>query len=280
MVSKKHADHTASNLEATLHHIKRLQNDRAYRDAQGICFIEGVRNFVQIADCHLNMVAIIYSEKLLTAPLARKLVRKFRRAGVAIVRVSPEQFRDISRSQRASGIGAIVRQRWQRLQAITPNMGLWVILGLVRSSGNFGTLIRTLEASGGAGCILLHSGVDPYAPASIRASMGAVFRQHFIRTQSQTLQNWLQQHQGFVIGASPDGPQNFHLFTYPKRTLIFLGEERQGLSPQQRSMCNALVHIPMVGQADSLNLAVAGSLLIYEVFRTRIKTNPNAVNAE
>ncbi len=71
-----------------------------------------------------------------------------------------------------------------------------------------------------------------------------------------------------MTGASPDGEQNFHTFIYSNNTLVFLGEERQGLSQRQRSMCNALVHIPMVSQADSLNLAVAGSLLIYEVFRT------------
>ena len=270
MVSKNGADHSASSVAATLHRIKRLQTDRRYRDAQGVCFIEGVRNFVQVSDGHLDIAVIVYSEKLLTAPLARKLVRRFRRSGVKTVFVSPEQFREISQTHRASGIGAIIRQRWQRLPSITPRMGLWIILDRVRSSGNFGTLIRTLDAGGGAGFILLNQAVDPYAPSTIRASMGSVLHQQFIRTHDQALSQWLQKHQGYVIGASPDGTDNFHTFTYPKNTLIFLGEERKGLSQKQRSMCNALLHIPMVGQVDSLNVAVAGSLLIYEVFRARI----------
>ena len=73
-----------------------------------------------------------------------------------------------------------------------------------------------------------------------------------------------------MIGASPDGEENFHTFTYPKNTLLFLGEERKGLSPKHRSLCNTLLKIPMVGQVDSLNVAVAGSLFIYEVLRSRM----------
>lgn len=270
MVSRKSADCSASSVAATLHRIKRLQTDRRYRDAQGACFIEGVRNFVHVSDSRLDIAVIVYSEKLLTAPLARKLVRRFRRSGIETISVSPEQFRGISQTHRASGIGAIIRQRWQRLPSITPSMGLWVILDRVRSLGNFGTLIRTLDAGGGTGFILLNQAVDPYAPSTVRASMGSVFQQQFIRTHDQALSQWLQQHQGYVIGASPDGEENFHTFTYPKNTLLFLGEERTGLSPKQRSLCNTLLKIPMVGQVDSLNVAVAGSLFIYEVLRSRM----------
>ncbi|MEM9219609.1 MAG: RNA methyltransferase [Cyanobacteria bacterium P01_F01_bin.150] len=225
-------------------------------------------HIVQVADYQFELERIVYSEKLLTAPLARKLVRQFRRAGVPTVKLSPEEFRSISKSHRASGVGAIVRQQWGNLKAFKPQMGLcWVILDQVRSPGNFGTLVRTLEAVGGAGFILLSHSIDPYCPDTIRASMGAFFRQQFIRTRYQDLQQWIKKYQGFIIGASPDAETNFHSFSYPKGTLLFLGEERQGLSSQQRLMCDALVKIPMVGKADSLNLGVAGSLLIYEVFR-------------
>jgi TrmH family RNA methyltransferase len=150
MVSKYHSDYPWKSVDTTLSEIKRLQRDRRYRDTRGAFFIEGVRFFVQVADQHFDHVVIVYSEKLLTAPLARKLVRQFRRAGVPTVRMSPEDFQKISLTKRASGVGAIVRQRWARLNSITLDRGLcWVILGLVRSPGNFGTLIRTSEAVGG-----------------------------------------------------------------------------------------------------------------------------------
>ncbi|MDJ1185381.1 TrmH family RNA methyltransferase [Roseofilum casamattae] len=254
----------------TLAAIKRLQRDRTHRDTQGTFFIEGVRNFIRVADCDLKIETILYSENLLIAPLARKLVRQLRRSGTPTVRVSPEQFRSISQTDRASGIGAIVKQHWLPLESTTPQAGLcWIVLDRIRSPGNFGTLIRTLEAVGGAGFILLDRSVDPFAPDTVRASMGALFHQKFIRTNSRLLQSWIQQHRGRTIGASPEGRQSFHQCHYPQATLLCLGEERKGLSDRQRAICDDLVSIPMVGQADSLNVAVAGSLLIYEVFRSR-----------
>ena len=270
MAGKYQSDRLWTSVSATQKEIRRLQRERRYRDDRGAFFIEGVRNFVQVADHQFDLVVIVYSEKLLTNPLARKLVRQFRRAGVPNVRVSPEIFREFSLTRRASGVSAIVRQRWTGLKSVTFDTGLcWLILGLVHSPRIFSTLIRTSEAIGGASFVLLNQAVDPSAPATIRASMGALFGQQFVRTNYQTLQNWVQKHHGQVIGASPDGLNNFHQFAYPRTTLLFLGEERGGLSSRQRSMCDHLVRIPMVGRSDSLNLGVAGSLLMYELFRAR-----------
>jgi RNA methyltransferase, TrmH family len=103
----------------------------------------------------------------------------------------------------------------------------------------------------------------------VRASMGALFRQTLIRTNDRSLQNWVRRHRCRVIGASPDGSADLHRFDYPRPTILVLGEERRGLTPLQRDLCSDLLRIPMVGVADSLNLAVAGSLLMYEVYRAR-----------
>ncbi|MDX1614067.1 MAG: RNA methyltransferase [Candidatus Promineifilaceae bacterium] len=245
-----------------------MQRHRRYRDGRGAFFIEGVRNFVQVVDRDVDIVVIVYSEKLLTAAVARKLVRQRRRAGVTTLRISPEQFRAISQTRRASGISAVVRQRWRRLDDVVPDAGLcWIILSQVRWPGNLGTLIRTSEAVGGAGFILLDNSVDAYAPGAVRASMGAHFSQTFVRTDQQALRNWVEDNGLYVIGASPDGARKFHEISYPCPSLILLGEERHGLTAPQRSLCQDLVRIPMVGNFDSLNLGVAGSLLLYEVFR-------------
>ena len=143
------------------------------------------------------------------------------------------------------------------------------MLEAVRSEGNLGTLIRTSEAVGGAGFILVGPRIDPFDPAVVRASMGALFRQAFIRTTHGSLRNWLRRHRCRAVGASPDGSAELHRFDYPRPTILVLGEERGGLTPLQRELCSHLVRIPMVGAADSLNLGVAGSLLLYDVYRTR-----------
>lgn len=262
------------NVEATLTEVEKLQCNRTHRNASGLFFIEGVRNFIKVIDNSFEIEAIIFSEKLLTAPLARKLVRRSRRSGICCISVKPEQFRRVSHSERASGIGAIVRQRWFNLHDVSPKAGLcWVAVETVRSPGNLGTLIRTSEAVGGAGFIFIKQGVDPYDPDVVRASMGSLFHQKFVRTSFSALYHWVRQHNCLAIGASPDGQADYHQFNYPQSTLLFLGEERQGLTPQQRDLCQNLVRIPMSGAVDSLNLAVAGSLLMYEVYKSRINVD-------
>ena len=127
MVSRYDYDQKWLSVCTTLAEIKRLQSDRPYRDAKGVFFVEGIRNFVQVFDNNFDVAVILYSEKLLTAPLARKLVRRYRRDGVPVVRVSPEEFRKVSQTDSASGVGAIVFQRWTQLQDASPNSGLcWI----------------------------------------------------------------------------------------------------------------------------------------------------------
>ncbi|WP_019499315.1 TrmH family RNA methyltransferase [Pseudanabaena sp. PCC 6802] len=263
--------HEKTSRNDLLAEIQKLQCDRAYRDASQSFYIEGVRNFIWAIDNHLKISQILYSEKLLTAPIARKQVRQARRSGVPCLPLTPEQFRQMSRAERASGIAAIAIQPWSRLAEISPQSGLcWVVLETVRSPGNLGTLIRTSEAFGGAGFILIGNRIDPFALDVVRASMGAVFRQVFVRTNLSTLQAWGERHQCAVIGASPDGTMDMHQLQYPHPTLLFLGEERRGLTQAQRQFCQQLVRIPMVGTADSLNLAIAGSLMMYEMYRSRL----------
>ena len=106
MAGVKSSSHERLDVEATLTEVEKLQSNRAHRDASGLFYSEGVRNFVKVIDNGFDISAIVFSEKLLTAPLARKLVRRSRRAGVPCISVTPEQFRRVSHTDRASGIGA------------------------------------------------------------------------------------------------------------------------------------------------------------------------------
>ena len=269
MVGVNNADRRL-NVETALAEAQKLQSDRKYRDRAGLFFIEGVRNFIQAMDSGCEMATILFSEKLCIAPVARKLFRRARRNGIPSFNLTPEQFRQVSLADRASGIAAIVCQHWSQLDDISPGEGLcWTVLETVRSPGNFGTLARTSEAVGGAGFILIGNSIDPFDANVIRATMGGIFRQKFVRTNYRNLARWMRRLGCEAIGASPEGAIDLHRFHYPSSLLIFLGEERQGLNSQQRELCKHLVRIPMQGEADSLNLAVAGSLLMYEVLRSR-----------
>jgi TrmH family RNA methyltransferase len=177
MVGEDTPDQHSLAVAPTLTHIALLQRDRRYRDTHGLFFVEGVRNFVTAVDQGYTFDALIYSERLLISPVARKLVRRLKRAGVPFARVSPEQFRAVSWSERASGVGAVLRQRVQSLAQVAPgDHPCWVALTHVRSPGNLGTLMRTSAAVGAGGFILLGGGVDPFDPAVVRGSMGGLFR--------------------------------------------------------------------------------------------------------
>ena len=257
-----------SSIAAKINEVQKLIKHRTYRDSSKQFYVEGVRNFIRAIDNKFHISTIIYSERLLTSAIARKLVRQSRRSGIPCIQITPEQFRHISHTEKASGIGVIVRQHWTKLHHISPQQGLcWIILETIRSPGNLGTLIRTSEAFGGAGFILLGNTIDPFDPNVIRASMGSIYNQKFIRTGFSKLHKWLQHHKYSAIGASPDGAVDFHQFNYPPTKFIFLGEERKGLTEQQRNLCKHLVRIPIARTVDSLNLAVAGSLILYEIYR-------------
>lgn len=252
----------------TLSRIARLQRERPYRDRYGFYFVEGIRNFVTAMDHGGAVDTLLYSERLLTQPIARKLVRQLKRSGIPFARASPEQFRSISLSRHASGVGVILRQHILDIQRVTPgDYPCWIVLDQVRTPGNFGTLIRTSAAVGAAGFILLGNKIDPFHPAVVRASMGALFRQTLVRTSAEQLQEWVQQYSLLVVGASPDGTLSYDQVRYSQPTVLVLGEERAGLTEEQRRLCQQIVRIPMVAETDSLNLGVAGSLLMYEVLR-------------
>jgi TrmH family RNA methyltransferase len=274
MKDENRADYRQLDVALTLTRIQKLQSDRRYRDQHRLFFIEGVRNFVEAVDRGWPIESLLYSEKLLIAPLARKFVRQLKRAGVPFAPVSPEAFRSISRAEHASGIAAILHQQIRTLEQIQPDQSsCWTVLGHVQSLGNFGTLLRTSAAIGAAGFILLGQHIDPYEPVVVRATMGALFKQTIVRTNVDRFRNWIQTRQLGVIGASPDGVVEYDQVRYPRPAVLLLGNERSGLTDEQRSLCRQIVRIPMVGETDSLNLAVAGSLLLYAVFRSTVGAN-------
>lgn len=255
----------------SLKQIQRYQRDRKARDRDGIFYIEGTRNFLQADERGLKFKALVIAKKLLVVPFVQKRVRELKREGVPSLTISPEDFRKMGLLERASGIAALVEQPQSSLQSIQPDAGLyWTAVDHIRSAGNLGTLIRSAEGSGCAGFLLLSHKTDPYDPAVIRASVGAQFHQRFVRCSPEELKDWVSQHGARVLGADPEGEQSYYeLQAHAGPTILMLGEERKGLSPQQRQLCTQMLRIPMRGQADSLNVSVAGTLLMYEILRAQ-----------
>ena len=141
----------------------------------------------------------------------------------------------------------------------------WVVLEDVGSPGNLGSILRTCDAVGVAGVILLGATADPHDPEAVRGSMGAVFSQQVVRTSLEGLIRWKRQIEIPMIGTSDAAPVDYRTADYAPPLLLCLGGEQHGLSDALMAACDTVVRIPMAGRADSLNLAVAAGVMLYEV---------------
>ena len=215
----------------------------------------------------MEFECLIFAPDLLTSPVGKEVVSRMETAEVSILAVSAPVFQTLSQKDGPQGIAAVIRQRWERLENLSPKKGdLWVALDAIQDPGNLGTILRTVDAVGGEGVILLDHCTDPYGPTALRASMGSVFSQRLIKTTTEQFTGWKKEVDIAVIGTSGDTDQDYHLIEYPDPLVVLMGSERQGLTLRQMELCDRLVRIPMVGKSDSLNLSVATAIVLYEVF--------------
>lgn len=255
-----------------VHRIRRLRR-REHRDRAGTFFVEGVRAFLEARDAGYAFAHVVHSRPLLRNPVAQKIVRRLKRSGVPTTRVPPETFRALSSDGRASGVGAILRQRWTAPADVRPGDGLgWLAMSAVQSAGNLGTLLRTAEAVGAAGLIALDDALDPHDPAVVRASMGGVFRLRLVRGHPALLARWVAGGAAVVAAVPPHieartRVQAYDELEWPSPRVLLLGHERSGLTDDELALATHAVTLPIPGRADSLNLGVAGSVLLYAMLR-------------
>ncbi len=263
-----------SPLLTDFHHplIQRIAGlrQRPCRDRSGRYYVEGLRFVLQAVRHQATLDALVVCRRLLPSPAAQHLVHQQRQLGVPILDVTPAVLHQLTCVDDPQGIGAVVRQRWERLEQITPgNEMCWLALQTVRSAGNLGTIMRTAAAVGSAGLFVLGNQVDPYDPAVVRATMGALYAQRLVRTTPSALEAWKRQHSCLLVGTSPTAPTDYQARTYQAPTILLMGDERKGLPPDLMARCDDLVRIPMVGGGDSLNLGVATGVMLYELFNQR-----------
>jgi TrmH family RNA methyltransferase len=244
---------------------------RAARDATGTFFAEGTRFLVSAIDAGATIDTVVVAPKLLRSPIGQMLARRLRMRGVRELRLAPDEFARISMMPEPQGVGVVVRQTWTRLAP--DHDACWIALEEVRSPGNLGTLLRTADATGATGLCVLGGRVDPFEPSVVRATMGSIFWRRIARTSLAELRAFAASTGAVIVGAAAGAPRDFREVSYRRPVILMLGGERKGLTPAQMQACDVLVRIPMSGRTDSLNLAVAGSVLLYEVYAQRHPTH-------
>ncbi len=178
-------------------------------------------------------------------------------------------FRTVSDTQTPQGVLAVVREKdTSPEEIIGPSPGFLVILDGLRDPGNVGTIVRTVDAAGGKGVILIHDCADPYQPKVVRATMGSVFRVPVAhRCETEEVTDRLVRFGYHVLTSHLEGSDLFQWQGGYDRTALVIGNESRGVSRQMMDRADSLVKIPMTGGAESLNASVAAGILIYEIFR-------------
>ena len=142
--------------------------------------------------------------------------------------------------------------------------GVWVALEDMRDPGNLGTIIRTADAAGASGVILAGQSCDPFSPDCVRATMGSVFGVPLVRMDQKAFLDFCRGWPGESVGTHLKATESYRR-PYKSPTLLVMGSEGRGLSPELSEACSTLVRIPMKGGAESLNVAIATGLMLFEV---------------
>ncbi len=146
---------------------------------------------------------------------------------------------------------------------------LWLVAERLRDPGNLGTILRTGDAVGAGGLILIGDCTDPFSVEAVRASMGALFTQAVVMSDWARFTAWLRSGPGQLVGTSLKATLDYQAPRYARPTFLLVGNESQGLPNAYEAECDLLVKMPMMGKADSLNAAVATAVMAYEVINQR-----------
>jgi TrmH family RNA methyltransferase len=252
----------------------RLLADRKHRRREGAFVVQGIQPVWQAVEAGADIETLIVAPDLLRPPAAVAMVARQEERGVRVARVSGDLFGRIADRDGPTGLAAIIRARPRPLSGLAVSPGsLFVALHETGNPGNLGTIIRTASAAGAAGLILVGPTADPYDPVAVKASMGALFDVPVaaVATAEEFLA-WAAGSGITVAAASARGDRSCWEVGFSLPLAILLGSEGAGLPAALLDRigpggAGLQVRIPMAGTAESLNLAVAAGILLYEVRR-------------
>ncbi len=254
--------------------IRQLLNHRKERLGSGLFVVEGIHHVGEAIEAHAAVEYICYAPQLLSSEFARQLIDEQSHHGTVCYAVSSDTFSSLAGKDNPQGILAVVHQRHTSLEHLSAgNFPFGVALVAPQDPGNIGTILRTLDAVGASGLLLLDDpdsdqySADPFHPSSVRASMGAIFWYPLVSASFLEFSHWAKGNGFTIYGTSAHAAQDYRqVKTYTRPLVLLMGSERQGLTPAQSAACDVTLSIPMKGRATSLNLAIASGVMLYAIF--------------
>ena len=216
----------------------RILKDPKFIKKSDSFYMEGLRIIGEALQKNSEIETIISCPEILKNGFGSQLVNLAKDKGIEILEVSKAVFESFSHKENPQGLAAIGKQHFSQLEELEISHGLIIALNEVADPGNLGTIIRTADAVSCEGILLLGDTTNPYELNAIRGSMGAIFSQKIVKTDP---------------------------------IILLMGSERQGLNNDEMKACDLIVRIPMMQSSDSLNLAVATGVMLYEIFNNHRK---------
>ncbi|MDF2672144.1 MAG: methyltransferase [Clostridiales bacterium] len=239
---------------------------KKYRDEENKFLIEGVR-FVEEGIITGDVEHIFYSKKLFETRGHERILQK----QISAYEVSDVLLKELCDTENPQGVAAIVNKRlWNTIDI---KKDFILIADGVQDPGNMGTIIRTCDAAGVGAIAIIKGSVDIYNPKTLRSTMGSIFHIPVIPYEDFiSLSEELSQAEFNIFAASLDTENYIYDCNFKEKTAVVIGNEANGIPAEHMKLCTHKVKIPIVGTAESLNAAVAGAVIIYEVVRQRMNT--------
>jgi RNA methyltransferase, TrmH family len=248
---------------------------RKVRQQEGRYLVEGIRIVEEALDLRAPVETLVYAPELLVSARAQDLVE--RAAGLERLEVSAEVLNSLSEREQSQGIAAVVRVEDRPLSGIPTGEDMLVVVAYqLQDPGNLGSVVRTADAAGASGVVVVGPSADLHDPQAVRATMGSLFALPIAWLDvPAALPSWFQdlRAEGLplaVVASSAHGRETYFEVGYCRPVVLLVGSERYGLPQAVREAADVDVRLPMAGRATSLNVSAATAALLYEIIRQRL----------
>ena len=249
---------------------------KKFRDQQHAFMAEGLKLVIDALDLGWSIRTLVFAKAARGNAAVEKVAARTVASGGTVLEVSEKVLSAITRRDNPQMVVGVFAQQFIALKDIDARSGdVWVALDRVRDPGNLGTVIRTVDAVGAKGVILVGETTDPFSVETVRATMGSIFAVPVAKATPEAFLAWRKGFPGLVAGTHLKGAVDYRSVDFSKGpTLLLMGNEQQGLPDLLAESCDKLLRIPQAGRADSLNLAVATAVMLFEIRRSALKLGP------
>ncbi len=240
---------------------------KKHRDLSGTFLVEGQKLVMDAFEHGWQVDTLIYAKGDEVRKPIEELAAKVRVQGGDILEVNGKVLTSITRKDNPQTVLGVIKQQWsQAPKNVSDPKTVWIGLDRVRDPGNLGTIIRTADSAGADGIILIGETTDPFSVEATRATMGSIFNVPLVRMTNGEFLAWRKSWNGLVVGTHLKGAVDFRTIDYASHpVLLLMGNEQQGMPDDLAEACDKLALIPMHGAADSLNLAIATGVFLFQM---------------